>query len=180
MERSAPEPDGAVLWRASIADITDDGPFSAFPGLDRQLLLCSDTGLLLTVDGVDHRLGPLEIARFAGEARTSACREGGDAVAFNVMTRRGRVEAQLAVRSAGEEALLQRVPDGEEWLLVALGDRTIAGPDGVRLARWDAVHCPPGSTPGVTGPGEVAVVRFRAPSWPVRGPEAEGVQRPPC
>lgn len=179
MERQDPHSTGTVLWRASIADITDDGPFSLFPGLDRQLLLCSETVLLLTVEGADHRLGPLEVARFPGEARTSACREGGDGVAFNVMTRRGRVEAQLGVRSAADHALLQRVPAGEEWLLLALADRTLAGPDGAPLARWDAVHCPAGSTPGITGSGDLAVVTFRAASTPMGSPAAEAVLPPP-
>ncbi len=48
-------PEGAGLsafnWRVSMASVTIDGAFSAFPGVDRTLSILSGAGLRLAVDG---------------------------------------------------------------------------------------------------------------------------------
>ena len=53
----AAEPPGAgtasFVWRVSVADIAQDGPFSAFPGIDRTLVLLSGRGMRLG-DGRRH------------------------------------------------------------------------------------------------------------------------------
>ena len=41
----------AFRWRVSIADIESDGPFSNFPGVDRDLLLLAGNGIELDIDG---------------------------------------------------------------------------------------------------------------------------------
>jgi environmental stress-induced protein Ves len=70
------QPPGAGMdsfdWRVSIAHIASDGPFSAFPGIDRVITLLKGGGVhLSSADGqVNHRLGtPLAPFAFAGEAR---------------------------------------------------------------------------------------------------------------
>jgi hypothetical protein len=87
-------PAGAMLdafdWRISMADVTEDGPFSAFPGIDRTLAVLDGAGLMLEVDGgpgkkVSRTTRPLE---FPGDARTKARLLGGPVVDLNVMTRR--------------------------------------------------------------------------------------------
>ncbi|RYD84037.1 MAG: hypothetical protein EOP61_40645 [Sphingomonadales bacterium] len=46
-------------WRLSIAEIESDAPFSAFPGINRELLLLSGNGLRLRFDdGESHELHP--------------------------------------------------------------------------------------------------------------------------
>ncbi len=37
----------AFAWRVSVADIVADGPFSAFPGIDRQIALLDGAGVHL-------------------------------------------------------------------------------------------------------------------------------------
>ncbi|MCG3056381.1 HutD family protein, partial [Escherichia coli] len=55
-------PPGAAMesfaWRISVADIADDGPFSAFPGVDRQIALLEGAGVHLQAhdDSFSHRL----------------------------------------------------------------------------------------------------------------------------
>src|SRR5665213_3118440 len=72
-------PNGSALdsfdWRASIADITADGPFSTFGGFDRVIVLLSGAGARLrSSDGaIDHRLDePLIPCAFAGESAIEA------------------------------------------------------------------------------------------------------------
>lgn len=102
------QPPGAGMdsfdWRVSIAHIASDGPFSAFPGIDRVITLLSGGGVhLSSADGqVNHRLGsPLAPFAFAGEAAIHARLLEGDCHDFNVMTRRAVCSASLQVlRSA--------------------------------------------------------------------------------
>lgn len=100
-------PPGAGLdafdWRLSIADIAADGPFSAFPGIDRQIVLLDGGGVRLHArDGsFDHRLVAVgEPFAFAGEATVDATLLGGPTRDFNVMTRRGRCHASVACTGA--------------------------------------------------------------------------------
>ncbi len=97
---------GDFDWRVSIAHIAGDGPFSAFPGMDRVITLLSGGGVhLLGDDGlVNHRLDtPLSPFAFAGEAAIHARLLAGDCHDFNLMTRRAVCSASLQVlRSACE------------------------------------------------------------------------------
>ena len=93
----------AFDWRLSIADIAADGPFSAFPGIDRQIVLLDGDGVRLRArDGsFDHRLATVgEPFAFAGEATVEATLLGGPTRDFNVMTRRGRCRACVASTGA--------------------------------------------------------------------------------
>jgi uncharacterized protein len=92
-------------WRVSLAEISADGPFSTFAGVDRVIVLLSGAGVHLTSSGgaVRHRLDtPLEPFAFAGEREISASLIGGASSDFNVMTRRGSVRADVRIIRAGE------------------------------------------------------------------------------
>jgi len=41
----------AFVWRLSIAEVKQSGPFSAFPGVDRTLVLLDGNGMRLSGDG---------------------------------------------------------------------------------------------------------------------------------
>src|SRR3546814_2561804 len=64
-----PDPGSDWAWRLSIAEIERDAPFSAFPGVDRELVLLHGNGLRLRFDdGESHLLEPPHgRLRFAGE-----------------------------------------------------------------------------------------------------------------
>ncbi len=107
-------------WRISVADITANGLFSVFPGIDRTAALVAGDSLRLLADA-----GPLYFARpgavqsFAGETVLTAQLRGGPARLFNVMARRGHAIAQL--RSYGGGAALALQPGDCCALLVVRG-----------------------------------------------------------
>jgi environmental stress-induced protein Ves len=125
-------------WRVSIAHIASDGPFSAFPGIDRVITLLSGGGVhLLGDDGqVDHRLDtPLAPFAFAGEAAIHARLLAGECHDFNVMTRRAVCSTSLqVVRSACEwpaesQGLMMAVQG--HWLLESASTQMLAPQQGL-------------------------------------------------
>ncbi len=96
-------PDGAGLddfiWRVSIADVTESGRFSLFPGVDRTILLLDGCGMILHYqDGSTHALTtPFELHTMSGEEPIEARLVNGPSRDFNVMVRRGRARASVGV-----------------------------------------------------------------------------------
>ncbi|AUT59880.1 HutD/Ves family protein [Paraburkholderia terrae] len=96
-------PEGAALdafvWRVSVADVAQAGPFSRFAGIDRTLALLSGAGMLLDeANGVTHALRePLDIARFEGETAIDARLINGATRDFNLMVRRGAATGDVAI-----------------------------------------------------------------------------------
>ena len=103
-------------WRVSIASIAASGPFSVFPGIDRVITLLDGDGVHLRGDGVDHRLAtPLAPFAFTGDVAIDCALLGGASSDFNVMSRRGRVRAEVrVVRSSAAW------PDAPQGLLLAV------------------------------------------------------------
>jgi uncharacterized protein len=87
-------------WRLSIAEIEKDGPFSEFPGVDRELILLSGEGMHLHfADGDSHTLLPPHGAlRFAGEQALNAELIDGPTQDFNVMWRRDQYKVAVLHR----------------------------------------------------------------------------------
>ena len=88
---------GGWAWRLSIAGIDADAPFSAFPGVERVLVLLEGNGLRLRFDDGETRtlLPPHERMRFAGERVLTGELLDGPTRDFNLMWRRDAVDAQL-------------------------------------------------------------------------------------
>ncbi|MBV8272235.1 MAG: HutD family protein [Cupriavidus sp.] len=88
----------AFDWRISVADITEDGPFSAFPGIDRQIVLIDGAGVHLHAhdDSFHHKLIHVgEPFAFPGDTAVDATLVDGPTRDFNVMTRRGVCRAEV-------------------------------------------------------------------------------------
>ncbi|MFD9484817.1 HutD family protein [Streptomyces sp. NPDC059991] len=123
-------------WRASVADIRRDGPFSAFPGVDRTLTLLTGDGVRLTCSGVFDRL----LARagepfgFSGDLVLAAELPGGPCRVLNIMVRRGRWTAGVD-RVAGPVAPRA----GHAGVLYVLHGRWQAGAQGRVLASGQGV-----------------------------------------
>jgi len=103
----AESPAGEMLWRLSIADVASDGPFSAFPGIDRFIMVIEGKGMELAVDGRPQRLDALfEAFAFSGDAKTDCRLIAGAIRDFNLMVARSYGSGALRVRhlSAGESA----------------------------------------------------------------------------
>ncbi len=118
-------PAGADLdafdWRVSIAELTTDGSFSSFPGIDRVIALLEGAGVhMRSRDGaVDHRLTtPLAPFAFSGDQPIDATLIVGQSRDFNVMTRRSHVRATVRVLRGAE-----RLPESESGLLFAARGR---------------------------------------------------------
>lgn len=134
-------PPGAAIdafeWRVSMAGVVEDGPFSAFPGIDRTLAVLEGEGLRLEVEGQASQtvLRGGEPAIFPGDVPTRATLLGGPVVDLNVMTRRGRTAHRLSHHQLSERTTL--VPERGLMLLLALTPGLSA--DGETLGRLDAL-----------------------------------------
>ena len=135
-------PSGALLdnfdWRVSLATISQSGPFSLFPGIDRTLALVSGNGVTLEMEGARRFVlcarDPL--IEFSGEATINAIVGDGVTTDFNVMTRRARCRHQFERRDiSGNSVLVRR--SGTTLLFLADGERLSA--NGATLGRFDAL-----------------------------------------
>ena len=147
-------------WRISMADVAADGPFSSFEGYDRIITLLRGPGMVLTVDGAEHRIDvPFQPFAFAGGSTTDCRLLGGPLLDFNVMARSGRVTASVEVLRLADGS---RVPVAVGWseTLVVVVFEGRASVDGAELGPLDAVALPPESTATITagGSGTAAVV----------------------
>lgn len=154
-------------WRVSIAEIERDGPFSIFPGVDRELVLLHGDGMRLRFDDGEVRdvLPPHGRVRFAGERAVQGELIGGPTHDFNLMWRRDRVDAELWHRPLVGSMVLFVEPH-EQWLVyllsgharcdggdtrctAAMGDSLLLSPEGARR-RF-----------ALDGGGEVLIARLR-------------------
>lgn len=147
-------------WRISIADVSEPGRFSAFPGFDRVITLVEGERMDLVVDGAVHVLGPFEPFSFDGASQTSCRLPAGPIRDLNVMTHRNRRSAAVAIRDLSETRPI--AVSGSQVLVLLTGSAVVAGADESRaeLHLRDAV-CPSGTHVRlVMGSGRVAVVRI--------------------
>jgi len=179
----AADPPGAALdafvWRVSVADVAQAGPFSRFVGIDRTLVLLSGAGMLLDEAGeagdsgrADSARGtqlhthaltkPFDIARFAGEAQIDARLVDGATRDFNLMVRRGAAIGEVDVwRGAGThtitaDTLLLFCASGSLRVTPgAAAPVALATSDTLRIEHAQALHCV------CEGPGTVLAVRLQ-------------------
>lgn len=97
-------------WRISVADITQDGPFSAFDGVDRCFAVLQGGGVRLALPGaqaLDLRTDSAALA-FAGEAAPDCHLLDGATRDLNLMW----------LRDAGQSTM-QRAAAGPAWVSAA-------------------------------------------------------------
>ena len=79
-------------WRISTAEVSQDGAFSRFDGVDRRLYILEGAGLDLRFGGQDAlRLRTGEHIDFAGEADVHGVLIDGPVTDLNIMVRRDRM-----------------------------------------------------------------------------------------
>lgn len=142
--------DGQLLVRLSRAAVVEDGPFSQFPGIERNLTVLSGPGFRLSGDGLDVRCDPLVPMAFPGDVPVMASETNGQqSDDFNVMTARHLPRPKVLV------AQNDHLPAEGLLTLYALGpcrvnDRDMA-PEDLILTDGPA---------SLTGDGPVIAVRF--------------------
>lgn len=113
-------------WRVSVATIAAPGPFSCFPGVDRQIMLLSGPGVdLAQREGawrhrLDQRWSPWP---FAGDDAVDCTLLGGPSTDFNLMVRRGRWRGSVEVVDTPQSPR----PDSAGVALVLHGDWVVRG-----------------------------------------------------
>lgn len=137
-------------WRVSVAHVETAAPFSAYPGVDRMLMLVDGAGMDLRFGDAPWRRidRPFEPIRFAGETPVHCRLVDGPVRDFNVMTDRAVATADVLVVAHPGEA--SRSPFSgavgkvqvRERLVVAFHGAVVVRIDGVemRLAPVDAVR----------------------------------------
>lgn len=110
------ERDGQLLVRLSRAAVVEDGPFSLFPGIERNLTVLSGPGFRLIGPGLDIRCDPLVPVAFPGDVGLKATETNGQqSDDFNVMTARALPKPQVMVAQNDD------LPAGGTLALYALG-----------------------------------------------------------
>lgn len=159
-------PDGAGFrWRVSIAEIETDGPFSSFPGVDRELLLLEGNGISLIVDGGEPvRLErPLDGVRFAGEAAVECSLLDGPTRDFNVMTCRADVVASVRTHALDGVLAVQAEPHTERLVHVVSGRLEATAEDRTHAVdAGDTLLLGLGQGSTLRGEGRLVVVGFAA------------------
>lgn len=130
-------------WRLSIADVTDDVPFSVMAGIDRHIMVAQGVGMGLVIDGapevrMDLSTPPLS---FDGESTTTCRLLDGPIADLNLMVRRGRAVGSLqrAVLTPGAP-----LPIVAEAVAAVVLDGVVTV-DEIELMPFDAVRFTAGS-----------------------------------
>jgi environmental stress-induced protein Ves len=161
-----PAGEDAFDWRVSIAEIGADGPFSAFDGCERSLVLLEGAGMEVRIDGapslVDRRG---QVLAFDGAAAVQCRLLDGPTRDFNVITRRARVRHRVLFRPLVGPMVL--FPEPRAWWLVHVvaghAREQHGGAAGLSAEAGDTLLLTPGgATPQVVlaGGGELLLVRF--------------------
>jgi environmental stress-induced protein Ves len=163
-------------WRLSIAEIDEDAPFSAFHGVDRELVLLEGNGLRLRFD--DGELvelhPPHERLRFSGERALRGELVDGPTRDFNLMWKREAVEARLWHRPLVGSMLLFAEP-ASTWALHVLAGQVRLQDGGatVDATQGDTLLLPGGAASRrrypLDGGGELLVIRLLPAGLPATG-----------
>ena len=89
--------ESGFIWRLSIADVKQDGPFSEFQGCDRTMVVLDGMGMILEFPmGRREQVEPLGVFRFPGEVPCVGRLIDGPVSDLNAMTL--RLKARHATR----------------------------------------------------------------------------------
>lgn len=143
-------PDAPYLWRASIAEVASDGPFSPFPGCDRHIMCISGPGMILS--GGPN--GPIDLTThdtprsFSGDWPISSKLVAGPVRDFNLIAWRAGVATSLTCLRPSEPFRLDCEAPCHIFLylisgeLAANGQRFSAG-ESILLGGEDSLELQP-------------------------------------
>ena len=143
----------AFDWRLSLADVGQDGGFSAFTGCQRIITVLEGQGIELTVDGQRQApLGPRAAYAFSGDARVDCRLLGGPVRDFNLIYAPARFHARL--QWVGGPGPWVFHSSARTVLVLNAGDALSIGVD-------DAEHALPSRYDCLHAEGQDRLVRYR-------------------
>ena len=158
--REPADPTVDFVWRLSVADVKSDGPFSAFPGYERVLVVVEGEGIVLrhNQDEQSVPLAWLQPYRFLGAWATECELIEGPIRDFNLIVRPGQGASVDALALDREECRPLR---GRSHVLYCHeGECEVAACGGRwRLGPGETLLLQDGADPGcVLRPADAAVV----------------------
>ncbi len=115
-------PEGMLL-RLSRAAVVEDGAFSLFPGVERNLTVITGPGFDLVGEGIALQAKPLIPVDFPGDVAIRALRVTAPSDDFNVMTARALPKPRVQVLVAGQSV------GGQGVFAYALAPARVSGRD---------------------------------------------------
>ncbi|MET4638050.1 HutD family protein [Mycetocola sp. 2940] len=153
--------DAGFDWRLSIATVSSDTDFSAFPGVDRELMALSPAVLGLLDEGERVALARYDVHRFPGENAVASVGVIGETLDLNLMCDRGRRRGSLTSQLVSGPVVLSA---GADEVALVLLDGSLECREGMEpwttLATHDAVVLASGAELEFRGgAGRVAIAR---------------------
>lgn len=152
-------PPDAFEVRVSVADVTREGPFSRFAGVERWITMLEGRGFTLHRGEQHHTIdAPFTVFPFAGEDAIDCSLVDGPVRDLNVMVARSRWRAD--VRAVAVDGSIARAPGSGTRTILFVLEGALAIDD-VAIARHElAVDVAP--TARVAGRGRALVVALDA------------------
>jgi len=152
-------------WRVSMAQITQSGPFSVFPEVDRTLLVLSGGQIKLSSGSRKPQL--LEPGSdpfvFAGEDETKAVLMGDPVIDLNVMTHRKRFTHQLKRYQLLGSETVQAQAQCWNFMVVVNGGLSIEWEDRMtRVGPMDSLLSDQSMLIKAIQPTDLIVITFKA------------------
>lgn len=156
-------PDGSGMsdfdWRISTAEVSEDGPFSRFEGVDRRLYILEGGGLDLRFASQDtKRLLTGEHLDFPGEAEVFGGLVDGAVSDLNIMVRRGRHRMRAGALGIDGATTIHH-GWGAAALFVLSGEITVMGE---MARRFDTLLFDAAGDAAVSGTAEALLIGFEA------------------
>ncbi|WP_426033793.1 HutD/Ves family protein [Cypionkella sp. TWP1-2-1b2] len=123
--------EGGLLWRLSRASVVENGDFSLFPGIERNLTVITGPGFDLVGGGLHLVAKPLVPVAFAGDIPIRAESVSAASDDFNVMTARHLARPEVAVITGAAQ-----LAGGNMLAVFALSEATA---NGMAMARYDLI-----------------------------------------
>jgi hypothetical protein len=163
---SPPGRDQEWGWRASLAEVAQDGPFSIFPETDRVIAVIDGAGMdLVSPDGATVALEPFQAVRISGDDPLSGRLRRGPVRDLNVMVLRKHFAAEMDF-SRGPRSTSSNVGSHDCLVVLSLAGRCTVQVDGaqphdLRLGEV-LIHEGRGSVAlQLAGGGHTAVIAIR-------------------
>jgi len=143
-------------WRISMASVVEDGPFSAFSGFERTLILVKGNGISLQHDGkpTDKLSNLLDVTTFDGRLKTSGILYSGPINDFNIIA--DKQKYKVTVQTYVENVDVDLRPAYLSFVYCLSGDASISSPDGT-----DKISLTHGSLLKITQPSENLTISGR-------------------